>query len=175
MLNEPITEEPAATPAPTPSGFGGLGGLGGLGGDNVPTPQQLQQLMQSLTPEQHAQMAAQVGMTPEQLQQLSQMLSVMPPEAMQQMMAQMGAGGLGGNNEGGGATHRITLTEEEAAAVNRLCDMGFDRTEAVQAYLACDKNEALAANFLMDSMSGDYGGGAGYGGNADDSNDDIYG
>ena len=35
------------------------------------------------------------------------------------------------------------------AAVVRLADMGFDRTEAAQAYLACDKNEALAANLLM--------------------------
>ena len=38
----------------------------------------------------------------------------------------------------------------------RLCEMGFDRSEAAQAYLACDKNEALAANFLMDSMAHDY-------------------
>ena len=41
--------------------------------------------------------------------------------------------------------------------------MGFDRTEAAQAYLACDKNEELAANLLMDSM-GDGGGGFGFGG-----------
>jgi UV excision repair protein RAD23 len=59
--------------------------------------------------------------------------------------------------------------------------MGFDRTEAAQAFLACDKNEALAANLLMDSM-GDgggafgFGGGgdAGDGGNNDDNGDDMY-
>jgi UV excision repair protein RAD23 len=61
------------------------------------------------------------------------------------------------------------LTEEEAAAVDRLCSMGFDRTEVIQAYLACDKNETLAANFLMDSMDNFGGGGGG------DDNDDIYG
>jgi UV excision repair protein RAD23 len=44
-----------------------------------------------------------------------------------------------------------------------LADLGFDRTEAAQAYLACDKNEALAANLLMDSM-GDGGDGFGFGG-----------
>ncbi|KDO34552.1 UV excision repair protein Rad23 [Saprolegnia parasitica CBS 223.65] len=161
MLNEPIAE---AAPADQ-GGFGDMDDMGGA----MPTPQQLQQLMASLSPEQQAQMAAQMGMTPQQLQQFSQMLSQMPPEAVQQMMQQMGGGA-----PGAGAPTRIHLTEEEAAAINRLVDMGFDRNEAVQAYLACDKNEALAANFLMDSMSGDYDDAAGgnFGG---DSNDDIYG
>ena len=60
------------------------------------------------------------------------------------------------------------------AAVNRLTEMGFDRTEAAQAYLACDKNEALAANLLMD---GGFGGGAfgGDDGRGDgDGGDDMY-
>ncbi len=176
MLNEPVIDAAGSASAP-PAAMGSspLGDLnaggGGLGG--LPSPQQLQQLLQTLTPEQQSQMAAQMGMTPQQLQQLSQMLSQMPPEAMQQMMAQMAGGGAAGGNGAVAAPHRIHLTEEEAAAINRLCDMGFDRNEAVQAYLACDKNEALAANFLMDSMSGEYDeGGANFGG---DSNDDIYG
>jgi UV excision repair protein RAD23 len=117
-------------------------------------------------------------MTPEQLRGLSQMLSNLPPGAMEQMMASMGGQGglegLGGGAGAGAGGHRIMLTEEEAAAVDRLCEMGFERTDVIQAYLACDKNEALAANFLMDS--GDFGGGAagGAGGQGDD-NDDIYG
>ena len=47
---------------------------------------------------------------------------------------------------------------------DRLADMGFDRTEAAQAYLACDKNEALAANLLMDGGFGFGGGGGDSGG-----------
>lgn len=168
MLNEPITA-PSSSSAPAATGgapldFGGLGGA-------MPTPAQIQQLVDSLSPEQQAQMAAQMGMTPEQLRGLSQMLSNLPPGAMEQMMASMGGDGAGGAPGGGG--HRIMLTEEEAAAIDRLCDMGFDRNEAVQAYLACDKNEALAANFLMDSMSDNFGGGGGASGG--DDNDDIYG
>jgi UV excision repair protein RAD23 len=62
------------------------------------------------------------------------------------------------------------------AAVDRLTEMGFDRSEAAQAFLACDKNEALAANLLMDSMaSGGFFGGDGGSGNDDgggDNNDD---
>ena len=88
-----------------------------------------------------------------------------------------GPGGILGGG-GGGGPQVLRLTEEEMAAVNRLADMGFDRTEAAQAYLACDKNEALAANLLMDSMGdgggfgfGGGGGGAGGGSNQDGNND----
>lgn len=74
----------------------------------------------------------------------------------------------GGGSGSPGAPQVLRLTQEEMAAVDRLADMGFDRTEAAQAYLACDKNEALAANLLMDSM-GD--GGFGFGGANGDSSD----
>ncbi|KAM3467926.1 hypothetical protein MY5147_008441 [Beauveria neobassiana] len=44
----------------------------------------------------------------------------------------------------------ISVTEEERDAIERLCRLGFDRDQAIQAYFACDKNEELAANFLFD-------------------------
>merc|ERR1711862_8291 len=76
---------------------------------------------------------------------------------MMQALQQEGAGGAAG-----GGPQVLRLTEEEVAAVDRLTEMGFDRSEAAQAFLACDKNEALAANLLMDSMG--EGGGALFGG-----------
>merc|ERR1712238_471754 len=117
----------------------------------------------------------------------------MPPEefqnymntAMSGLMGGAGSGGGAGVGGGGGAGGRpgaggpqvLELSQEEMAAVDRLADMGFDRTDAAQAYIACDKNEALAANLLMDGGfafgdSGD-GGGAGGGGGGDDG-DDMY-
>ena len=70
----------------------------------------------------------------------------------------------------------LQLTQEEMAAVDRLAEMGFDRSEAAQAFLACDKNEALAANLLMDGGFGFGGGDAGNGGGGggNDDGDDMY-
>ncbi|CAD6499747.1 BgTH12-03855 [Blumeria graminis f. sp. triticale] len=44
----------------------------------------------------------------------------------------------------------ISVTEDERAAIERLCLLGFPRDMAIQAYFAFDKNEELAANFLFD-------------------------
>jgi len=44
----------------------------------------------------------------------------------------------------------IRVTQEEADAIERLQALGFPKEAALQAYLACDKNEQLAANLLFD-------------------------
>lgn len=44
----------------------------------------------------------------------------------------------------------ISVTEEERDAIERLCRLGFERDQVIQAYFACDKNEEMAANFLFD-------------------------
>jgi UV excision repair protein RAD23 len=155
MMNEPITEQDAtaATASDADSAFNMPPG-------GMPDPMQMAQMIASLPDEQLQQMAAVMGMNPDQLRQ---------------MAASTAAGGMGGGNV-------IRLTAEEMAAVDRLTAMGFDRTEAAQAFLACDKNETLAANFLMDSMAnggGVFGGGddddddgGNHGGSADDDDDD---
>jgi len=43
-----------------------------------------------------------------------------------------------------------SLPEDDEAAVQRLVALGFTREQAAEAYLACERNEMLAANFLMD-------------------------
>lgn len=46
----------------------------------------------------------------------------------------------------------VELSEEDQAAINRLAALGFDRNMCIEAYLACDKNEEMAANYLAESM-----------------------
>jgi len=50
-------------------------------------------------------------------------------------------------------TQNVQLSEEEKAAVNRLMDLGFDQQAALEAFLTCEKNEELAANYLLEHGS----------------------
>lgn len=65
-----------------------------------------------------------------------------------------GAGGdpmamAGGGGGGGGGPPVLQITQEEKEAIDRLVAMGFDRNAALQAYMACEKNEEMAANLLL--------------------------
>ena len=42
-----------------------------------------------------------------------------------------------------------------ADAVKRLQELGFSQAEAVQAFIACEKNEEMAANFLFEQKMRD--------------------
>ena len=99
--------------------------------------------------------ASPIGLTPEQFEHFSQQMQNMPREQLRQLLGALGGGGMprgAGGGGGGGAPPQnvVRLTREEAEAVGRLCELGFSREDAAQAYLACDKNEELAANLLFD-------------------------
>ena len=188
MMNEPIAEGGSGGAGAGALAGGAGAGAGGmeamLGG--MSNPAQMAQMLQAMGAEERASMAAMMGLTTEQLDATMQMIGQMPPDQFQQYMQMAMAGGGGGGGMGGmgggggGGGMAIQLTQEEMAAVDRLASMGFDRAEAAQAYLACDKNEELAANLLMDggfgfADDGGAGGGAppgGSGGGGD--GDDMY-
>ena len=49
----------------------------------------------------------------------------------------------------------IKLNQDEREAVERLETMGFDRASVLEAFLVCDRNELLAANYLLEHAGGD--------------------
>jgi hypothetical protein len=63
---------------------------------------------------------------------------------------------------------RVQLSEAESADIARLVEMGFDRTEALQVYMACGKNVEAAASILFDGLGDGAFGGPGTGGPAPD-------
>lgn len=154
MMNEPI-REPAEMPA-TPA-FNASGDMGmGMGMPAQMSPNDISRLLYSMTPEQRVEFAQSIGVQPDQLDQVVRLLASMSPEQLASLGGPAGAGGLGGSG-GRGQGIRVQLTSQEMEAVQRLMALGFSQDDAIQAYLACDRNEELAANFLFDSADYDDG------------------
>jgi UV excision repair protein RAD23 len=61
--------------------------------------------------------------------------------------------GVDSGSDASAPTNVVHVTESERAAIERLEQLGFDRARAVEAFFACDKNEELAANFLLEHIN----------------------
>jgi len=125
-------------------------------------PALLQEILQKLG-EESPDLIQLINENPEAFVQLlnepiSEDQNAMSPEQMQQFLSMMG--GMGGEDENedddlleggedGGAQDSIMLSDSDLEAVARLEALGFGRQTVIEAYLACDKNEMLAANLLL--------------------------
>ncbi|XP_053422467.1 UV excision repair protein RAD23 homolog B isoform X1 [Nycticebus coucang] len=124
---------------------------------NQPQFQQMRQIIQqnpSLLPA----LLQQIGReNPQLLQQISQHQEhfiQMLNEPVQEAGGQGGGGGGGGGSggiaeAGSGHMNYIQVTPQEKEAIERLKALGFPEGLVIQAYFACEKNENLAANFLL--------------------------
>ncbi|BAT05542.1 Os08g0430200, partial [Oryza sativa Japonica Group] len=52
-----------------------------------------------------------------------------------------------------GMPQTVAVTPEENEAIQRLEQMGFDRDLVLEVFFACNKDELLAANYLLDHMN----------------------
>ncbi|XP_075382974.1 UV excision repair protein RAD23 homolog B isoform X2 [Mycteria americana] len=124
---------------------------------NQPQFQQMRQIIQqnpSLLPA----LLQQIGReNPQLLQQISQhqehfihMLNEPVLESHQGLSGSDDGASTGGAAEAGnGHMNYIQVTPQEKEAIERLKALGFPEGLVIQAYFACEKNENLAANFLL--------------------------
>lgn len=117
---------------------------------NQPQFQQMRQIIQqnpSLLPA----LLQQIGReNPQLLQQISQHQEHFIQMLNEPVQETGGGGGSGGIAEAGsGHMNYIQVTPQEKEAIERLKALGFPEGLVIQAYFACEKNENLAANFLL--------------------------
>lgn len=104
---------------------------------------------------QFRQIAAALAQNPQMLQQMAQSdpeLAAALQQNPQAVAAALAMAAQGGGGAGGPMPMQIELSQEDQAAVDRLCALGYDREAVIEAYIACGKDEQLAANILMDDM-----------------------
>jgi hypothetical protein len=61
--------------------------------------------------------------------------------------ANANVGGMGGGQPG---VRTISVSAEEMESINRLKELGFPEQLCIRAFITCDRNEELAANFLFE-------------------------
>lgn len=134
-----------------PQGGAGAGGVGGGALDFLRDNPQFQR------------MRSMVQANPQMIPSLLQGLEKQNPELWQlisshqmeflRLISEPGEGDVIGEiGEGGmGVPQAIQITEQEGQAIERLEALGFARAAVIEAFFACDKDEQLAANYLLEN------------------------
>ncbi|KAG1719303.1 hypothetical protein EDB19DRAFT_1785962 [Suillus lakei] len=148
QLAQQQQQQPGARGTATTGAGAGAGEIDLEALRNHPQFQQLRQLVQT-NPNLLAPLVQQIM---EQNPHLGQLFES-NPEALMQLLN--GGDDLEGDGAVPPGAQVIHITPEEQAAIARLEALGFSRQKAAEAYLACDKNEELAANYLFETRFDD--------------------
>ncbi|XP_062868537.1 RAD23 homolog A, nucleotide excision repair protein b [Trichomycterus rosablanca] len=81
--------------------------------------------------------------------QLLQQITQHQERFVQMLNEPMGGEAEAAEAQGAPQTNYIQVTQQEKEAIERLKALGFPEGLVIQAYFACEKNENLAANFLL--------------------------
>lgn len=166
----PVSAQPASRPQQRSQGEGGDNPLHFL--RQTREFQTLRQVIQR-NPQMLQALLQQIGQNnPQLLQVISQnqqafidLLNEPGPSAAGGQIPNPPATGEGGQGAAGqgppgtgpfGMPLAIQVTPDEKAAIDRLKALGFPEHLVIQAYFACNKNEELAANFLLQQEPDDY-------------------
>jgi len=57
------------------------------------------------------------------------------------------------NNNANTNTNNTVLTEKDNEGIKRIVQLGFPEKEVIEVYLACDKNEEVAAQYLLSKLN----------------------
>lgn len=155
----PATQQPQQPPAASTTGPVSANQPPSAGGGSLPTGNPLEFLRNQ---PQFQQMRQIIQQNPALLPALLQQLGRDNPQLLQQItqhqerFVQMlneprggDTGGEGAEAQGSRQTNYIQVTPQEKEAIERLKALGFPEGLVIQAYFACEKNENLAANFLL--------------------------
>ncbi|CAB1414452.1 unnamed protein product [Pleuronectes platessa] len=148
--SNPPVPAPASGPTEAPSLAEGENPLAFL--RTQPQFQHMRQAIQQ-NPALLPQLLQQLGReNPQLLQQISQYQELF----IQMLNEPAGEGGdspevgeMGAAGEEGAPVNYIQVTPQEKEAIERLKALGFPEPLVIQAFFACEKNENLAANFLL--------------------------
>ncbi|KAI8597105.1 UV excision repair protein Rad23 [Dissophora ornata] len=147
----------AAAQAAANARRGATGEAPGAGGDienlaflrDQPQFQQIREMVQT-NPDLLQPLLIQLGQSnPQMLQLINQ-----NQQAFLQLLNEGYEGEEGGAPPAG--SNHIYVTQAEQEAIQRLENLGFDRQTAVEAFLACDRDEQMAANYLFDHGHDDF-------------------